>query len=392
MHRWLYNLHDEERRVGWLELFYDLVFVATLIELGNLLSNDVSVNGFLQFAALFVPIWWMWTGITFYVNRFPIDDVLHRVLIFLQMFAMGIMAISIQGAFDNLTSQFVLAYVAARVILVLLYARAWLAVEETRQLCIGYIVGFGLGALIWASSLLFEGNAVYVVWGIGLLVELGTPLVPYMVKWQMAFRPHREHMAERYGIFTIIVLGESFLKVIDNEAGTAGDFSLLITALLAFAVTFGLWWLYFDDITDSEINEGVYKIVFWIYFHLPLAMGITAFGVSVKKLLEQPTGDPLADKYRLLMTTAVVLYLVAVAIIDEVTTHESKSNQSTGMWRALSAVVVVIVGIVGTSLQPVAFVGLLATVFVLQIALDVYVENNYQRRKAQVTESGAATD
>ena len=98
---YLHTAHDteEERKVSWLELFYDLVFVATIIQLGNMLSHDVSWLGFLKFVALFIPIWWSWTGITFYMNRFIVDDVWHRLLVFIQIFGIATLGLSIQDAF-----------------------------------------------------------------------------------------------------------------------------------------------------------------------------------------------------------------------------------------------------------------------------------------------------
>ena len=121
LHTTYAQLFGPERRVTWLELFYDLVYVATFIQLGNALSEDISWTGFLRFVALFIPIWWSWTGITFYFNRFVVDDIWHRILIFSQIFFIVILGISVQGAFSDLAAQFVLAYVGVRLILILLY-------------------------------------------------------------------------------------------------------------------------------------------------------------------------------------------------------------------------------------------------------------------------------
>lgn len=377
---WLYNREDEHRKVGWLELFYDLVFVATLIELGNLLSSDVSVEGFIRFSLLFVAIWWSWTGMTFFANRFLIDDVPHRLLVFTQIFSITIMAISIQGAFDNLTGQFVLGYVINRTILIILYIRAWINVPETRPLLNGYIITFSIGALLWLISAFVSPPLTHILWALGILIEFTALFLPYMARWQMNFAPHIEHMVERYGIFSIIVLGESFLKVIDNFAGTPFGSDLFLTGVFISAIACSLWWLYFDDISESEINEGARSLYIWIFFHLPLALGITAYGVSAKKILEQTTGDPLADKYRLLVTTAVVIYLIAIAIIDEVTKHPEKSNKSSAVWRIGSAILITGIGLFAGSLTSTVFIGLVALIFVVQVAVDVNTERNFQRQ------------
>jgi len=77
------------RSIQWLELFYDLVYVATLIQIGNFLSDNVSIVGFGQFIVLMMVIWWAWTGETFYQNRYVSDDLLHRGIVFLQIFAIA---------------------------------------------------------------------------------------------------------------------------------------------------------------------------------------------------------------------------------------------------------------------------------------------------------------
>jgi low temperature requirement protein LtrA len=90
LNRWFHapRLHaperGEARKVIWQELFYDLIYVAALIQLGTALSDNVTLSGALTFAGLFVPIWYTWTGFTFYNNRFIVDDFLDRMLVFVQ--------------------------------------------------------------------------------------------------------------------------------------------------------------------------------------------------------------------------------------------------------------------------------------------------------------------
>ena len=93
--------HGVERKVGWLELFYDLIYVAAIIQLGNALSDNVSLPGFLAFFGVMAPIWFAWTSFTFFHNRFVVDDVLHRVMVFTQMLFIGAVAVSVTDVFDG---------------------------------------------------------------------------------------------------------------------------------------------------------------------------------------------------------------------------------------------------------------------------------------------------
>jgi low temperature requirement protein LtrA len=92
---------SEERHASALELFFDLVFVVAVAELGQTLSRHVSANGFLHFAVLFVPVWWAWVGYTFYADRFDTDDVVFRLSILGAMVLVAWLAVEIPSAFDD---------------------------------------------------------------------------------------------------------------------------------------------------------------------------------------------------------------------------------------------------------------------------------------------------
>ena len=95
------NNDEKERHATWLELFFDLVFVVIISQLSHFLLHEISLLRFLEFLFLFIPVWWAWTGVTFYSTRFYSDDVGHRLLLLLQMGGAGAMAVNISGAFNN---------------------------------------------------------------------------------------------------------------------------------------------------------------------------------------------------------------------------------------------------------------------------------------------------
>jgi len=125
---------DEARRATWLELFFDLVFVAAVGQLANALAADPTPERFFEFLGLFAPVWWAWMGFTFYANRFDTDDLPYRLLLLAAMFGVAVLATTIPSVFDGATTGFPIAYVAVRVVLLLLYARAARHVAEARAL------------------------------------------------------------------------------------------------------------------------------------------------------------------------------------------------------------------------------------------------------------------
>ncbi|MEM7117366.1 MAG: low temperature requirement protein A [Chloroflexota bacterium] len=371
----IFHRHTD-RSVGWLELFYDLVYVATLIQIGNFLSKNTTLLGFGQFLVLTIVVWWAWTGETFYQNRYVVDDIKHRILVFIQIFAIATMGLSVSKAFGDLYIQFTLAYVLTRFVLVLMYVRAAKVDEEGRELSRGYIMGFVIGIIIWLCSLLVPAEIHWVAWLIGIAFELAIPLLPQNQRLARSLGFDRHHMSERFGIFTIIVLGEAFVKILDDAQGTVLGLPQFLFSIFGFLVLNSIWWLYFGETEEKVVNLTTrWKPIAWIYGHAPVAAGLIAFGVGAKKLyastLEHPE-DPVYGPYRLLYTTAVCMFLVALALIDYGLDHESKKNMQ-AIIHLVSAVIVAIIGLTVTGANAIVFVALIAVVMVAQVAYDVYL-------------------
>ncbi len=247
------NEGEHERKVTWLELFYDLVYVAAIIQLGNTLSNDVSWNGFIRFVALFIPIWWSWTGITFYVNRFVVDDLLHRLLIFTQIGFIAILAMSTQDAFGELGRQFTLAYVGIRAILIVLYLRAYRHLPEARPLTRRYAIGFTLAATIWLVSAFVPPPARYVLWFLGMAADFAVPLTFPAAQHPAAARRAAHGRAlwpvhhHRHGRG----LRQGRQQRASHPACSRSNLAL---GALGLVIAGSVWWLYFDDVAGSPVK------------------------------------------------------------------------------------------------------------------------------------------
>ena len=140
------------RKVTWLELFFDLIFVAAVAQVAAPLRDQYSVVGLVRFTPLFVLIWWAWTGHAVFSTRFDTDDVVQRGLTLVQMFAVATMAANAKDALDSRSSAgFAAAYAAVRFILVAQYFRAR-HVPDARPLATRYLVGHGSAALLWLTS------------------------------------------------------------------------------------------------------------------------------------------------------------------------------------------------------------------------------------------------
>ena len=143
-----------DRKVTWLELFFDLVFAAAVAQVASPLRADYSLEGLGRFALLFIMIWWAWTGHAVFSTRFDTDDGVQRGLTLLQMFGVAVMAANARDALDSRSSAgFAAAYSVLRFVLVFnIFVRArWRA---PASLTTRYLVGHGPAAALWLASAL----------------------------------------------------------------------------------------------------------------------------------------------------------------------------------------------------------------------------------------------
>jgi low temperature requirement protein LtrA len=308
------------RHASNLELFFDLVLAVAVGALGQALASNPTATGFLHFGALFVPVWWAWVGSTFYADRFESDDIVYRLLVLAAMAAIVGVAVNTGDAFASPTASLHLAgsYVTIRVVLVVLYLRAYRLVPVARPLCARYAIGFSLGAATWLASCFVSPPARFWLWGAGLIVELATPLVSASAISRVPF--HASHIPERFGSFTIVVLGETVFLTATGVGGTLhlAGISIAVTGFLMAAME---WWIYFEFVDASPLRRGLIAGQTYTYGHLFIFMGITATGAGVLLAIRDASGRSLPEGVRAALCGGVAAFVLAIGIIQLVNTR-----------------------------------------------------------------------
>lgn len=363
---------SEHKKVGWLELFYDLVYVATIVQLGNKLSEDVSVEGFITFALLFIPMWWVWMGTTFYYTRFNADDLVHRALVFLQIVTISALAISVYDGLGETSVGFAVSYAVARLLLVAMYLRASHFVPEARALANRYAAGFTIAAALWLISAFVPPPLRFVLWIVGLLVDFGTPLSPGSVRLQKQLPPSAHHLPERMGLFTIIVFGESFIKVIGGFAGHELETNTVLIGFLGLTVVGGLWWIYNETVAERGVMWRRPGVQAYIYGHLPLQLALISLAVGIYKLVTQHS-EVLADKYRLLVAGSVALFLVAQGVIEFWT--DRGNRQLDLLLRIIAGAIALAIGLFATGMPELLVIGALSVIILALTLVDLTRQN-----------------
>ena len=135
------------------------------------------------------------------------------------------MAVSVPDGLGKNSIWFALSYAVTRTILVIEYLRTRRHVPEVHQLTTRHSIGFSIAAGIWLASAFVPPPIRFIFWIIGLGVDIGTPLL-FTRQLSVQFAPHVQHLPERFGSFTIIVLGISILGVVNGIALTIGLYLL----------------------------------------------------------------------------------------------------------------------------------------------------------------------
>jgi low temperature requirement protein LtrA len=356
---------EGERTASRLELFFDLAFVLVIAELAGGLRADVSWHGVLKFAGLFTTVWWSWVGSTLYANRFDHDDVVYRLYKLASMAAVIALAASATDATGSRLGVFVGCNLALRVLLLIQYRRAYRHIEAARPITRLYLIGTGVGALLWAVSLVVPRPVCFALWAAAVLAEA---LVPLLATRSSADVPlHMEHLPERFALFVILVLGESVAAVAHGVHDAQWSASAVVVGGIAFLLTAALWWSYFDlagagakrllNRAGGRRSELIHDV--YVFGQLPLCLALAVVGAGIQLAVLESGAGEVPPGTRLMLAGGVALYLAAVAVTN---TGMSRRWRS-GWWWPLAAALVAALD-AALELPAVVVVGALAAVVV----------------------------
>jgi low temperature requirement protein LtrA len=364
---------DESRHSTWLELFFDLVFVVAVAQLGRELGNDVTAGGLFRFLGFFVPVWWAWMGFTFYANRFDTDDLPYRLLIFVAMLGVAALATTLPAAFGGATRGFVLAYVFVRVVLLALYARAIRHLEEGRAVAVFFFTVFSAGVVVWLASLLFPAPARYFVWALALAIEIPAPVVGWRLIRSGPVDPR--HAPERLGLLTIIVLGESVFAVVVGVGDVSWSTEAILAAVGGFLCAAAFWWIYFEFVNPEYAFAAlrrrgrILRGLVFVYSNLPVVAGLAALGIGVKLAVLAAGGHGAYDDSGWLPCAGLALSMAGLAAVELVM---PPYWLAVDFWLRVGTAVLALVLIpFASSLSPLLIVWILAAALVAQVVVEL---------------------
>jgi low temperature requirement protein LtrA len=294
-----------------------------------------------------------------------------------------------QDLADRDSAGFGAAYAVQRIVLVIQYLRARRE-AKTRGLTTIYAAGFGTAAIFWIVAALTPPPARFWLWGVALLIDFATPWAA--VKYTHTVPPDAEHLPERFGLFTIILLGESVAAVMRGmESQESWPVSAAVSAFTGLALVFALWWWYFDlanGAAERHIKTARDTIRFqiWSHAHFPLYLSIAVLGVGLERVISLPTGAQLAVQHAWILVGAAVVLMTTLMIVEA--TSARRESVGTRAVRCLLVLAILPVPLFSHRLPPCGLILQLFLISALQLGLNrIHVSTNASSQHRPAGES-----
>ncbi|QVI24869.1 low temperature requirement protein A [Nocardia tengchongensis] len=319
------SIDEPHRASTQLELLFDLTFVVAVAgvvaQLGHAVAAGHPVAALLPFLQVFFAIWWAWMNFTWFASSYDTDDVPYRLLTLAQMAGVLLLAAGIPAAFEH--GDYVVitvGYLVMRSALVTQWIRAAREDAAGRATALRYTVGIAVLEVLWLTRLLaveldvLQGIRAQGVFGVLVLAEL---TVPVWAERAIGTTWHPHHIAERYSLFTIILLGESVLAVSSGIADALGDGlrpTPVLVAMSGLVLLFVLWWLYELQPSGDALAQRRTGSFLWGYGHYASFAALAALGagLEVAVRVDDHGGSVLVVGYAVAISTAVFLVLLWV--------------------------------------------------------------------------------
>lgn len=285
---------EAHRAATPLELLFDLIFVVAIATAGQQLHHAM-IEGHLwhalpTYCMVFFALWWAWMNFTWFASAYDNDDTLYRCLTFVQIAGSLVMAAGIPAVFQQHNFDvIIIGYVIMRLALVTQWIRVAKHDPERKVTAYRYAIGIVLVQLGW---LIGNFSSIHMTTWLFLILVFFELAVPFYAEKHAATPWHPHHIVERYGLLTIIVLGES---IIGSFAATQEAFSnrvinyqevfLIIGGLL---MMFAMWWVYFDRSHHHHQRRGVQPFL-WGYGHFFIFISIAVLGAALAAAVDVST-------------------------------------------------------------------------------------------------------
>jgi low temperature requirement protein LtrA len=394
---------DEQHRAATpLELLYDLTFVVAFGAAGNEAAHFVAEGhwrtGLIGFGFGMFAVCWAWIQNTWFASAYDTDDWIYRLLTMVQMIGVLVLALGLPPMFESIdegahvdNGVMVLGYVIMRVGLTALWVRVAREDPARRRCALTYATTLLFAQVGWIALLVADTSigVMFSVAAVLILIELVGPVIAERRAGGTPWHPH--HIAERYGLLTIITLGEVILgtvaaldAVVRAEGWTA---QTALVGLAGVGLAFGMWWMYFVLPYGPLLHRFRTRSFGWGYGHIPLFASLTATGVGLHVAALYIEHEAHIGPVAVVSTTAVPLavYVLCVYALYSLLTRELDRFH---FWLLAGTAVCIVVALVMAAADAPIAACLLVLTLAPAVTVVGYEFVGHQHKAAMMARSG----
>ncbi len=313
------NTHKSSRNASWLELFVDLVFVAGFSLLVHGLIETRDLFGLIITILYFLLIWSSWYSTTTYSDLFEQRGILHRSIMFANLVSSSFILIPYSSNYEEYLNNeslfigFTIALISSRIIMFLTWHNAYK--NSYNKFLKLYLKGKYLSFL---TSIFLAIIAIFLInitplflTFIVFLICINEIILPMLNK-DSKINPNNkkffntEHLVERFGLFTMLIIGESILSIINNIQNTKFNIMDIVILFLFFLFIFLTWFLYYEII----MNKGIKNPNNWILMHIILHFSFLLIAVGINLNLHD-----MSHGFNNFLLYSLIVYFIALTLL-----------------------------------------------------------------------------
>jgi len=373
-----FSERKHERKIGWLELFFDLVYVAAIGQLTHNVAAHPSFHTVAFSFLLFSLVFWSWVNGSQYYDLHGNDGLRTRLLTFWQMLAMAAVSITISDAFEGNHKPFAITFMMLQLMITYLWWSVGYYDKEHRKYNIFYTTHYSISFILLLISVFTTADTATVLWIIVFLFNATPPLtvarrVVSELKKQGQVFSASAAIVERFGLLTIIIMTESILSTVSGIEGFKDKQpAMWIAFILGILISFLLWNIYFDMTSEQETKKGYKYMQLLIFIHFPLLASLSIIGASIKVLLINMEHElPRGVEWMFCIALFILLYsIVALTKIMQEDAEERSYIKPVSRKLLICGACVLIIPLIG-NLHTLEFMGIVAFILFIPVVVGV---------------------
>ena len=309
-----FDIQEKDRRVSWLELFYDLVYVIAIARITHHLSAHLSWPGFLEYISLFMMIYWGWLNGSLYYDLHGNTGLRTRLMTLWQMMIVSALAIAIDQGDEQRIRNITVVLMIMQIYLTYLWWSVGFYDKEHRRYNLPYTISYLLSLALMGTSLAVPPDWMKMFIPLVIFLNYLPPFISNrLLRRDRLNLNMSESMFERMGLFTIIVFGELVLGVVNGiTALHVTDFSSWLNFGLAVAIVFSLWWIFFTLISGREVKKGFFNAIMLEILFIPALLSLGVIASCFAGLFEPHDG---VDSLHPVFCYAIFVFLTGICLL-----------------------------------------------------------------------------